>query len=457
MNTKSLKHQQAQDLYLHTDKTQDEIADILDVNRKTVYLWVKNGNWQEIKKAASQTPGMMRVKFYKFMDSIINKVEQREDECPTPQEVNMLHKLMKMNNMISGNHVGSYIQAFDELIRFICSKDLSLGQQVVKIADNYVRGSFGDFDFHYKKEVASHLDNVTQNLAKLDEEIIPELPADKITPAAPSDVQSQSTQTALPDLKSESHRLGFAIPVPHQDNTAAAPSDAQSHSTRPGMCNPTHKQNDSEAQKRQNAAFEIPAEKTPKPNTGNTFHETDKPRMPQNKSNEANGAFHATPTQLASLPPATASFALQMSADPFTVEFNGFWTEEYSCCIPPISGIYSVYQAYHDKKHNVTNPLKLLAIGESDNIRTAVAGLLPTSGWHDAITKDTILCFSYADVGPDDRLRIAGALINHHKPHFNTTYKYEYPFGKTEVHTQGHTPFLAKSFTVTRQEIKKAA
>ena len=131
--------------------------------------------------------------------------------------------------------------------------------------------------------------------------------------------------------------------------------------------------------------------------------------------------------------------------------------KKYSCCIPPISGIYSVYQAYHDKKHNVTNPLKLLAIGESDNIRTAVAGLLPTSGWHDAITKDTILCFSYADVGPDDRLRIAGALINHHKPHFNTTYKYEYPFGKTEVHTQGHTPFLAKSFTVTRQEIKKAA
>jgi len=143
-----------------------------------------------------------------------------------------------------------------------------------------------------------------------------------------------------------------------------------------------------------------------------------------------------------------------MPASTFTADFYGFWTEEYSLCLPSVSGIYGVYEAYYDKKNNITNPLKLLAIGEADNIRDTVAALLPVSGWQEALKKDTILCFNYAEAEPEDRLRVAGALINHHKPMFNTAYKNEYPFGPTSVRTRGQAPFLSKSITVNRQELK---
>ena len=86
------KQQLAKDLFLQADKTQTEIAEILDVNRKTVYLWSKKGKWEEKRIALSQTPSSIQQDYYNHMSAINAKIREREDNCPTMEEIFGLKK-----------------------------------------------------------------------------------------------------------------------------------------------------------------------------------------------------------------------------------------------------------------------------------------------------------------------------------------------------------------------------
>jgi DNA-binding XRE family transcriptional regulator len=265
MQEKNQTHQQAQDLYLHTGKTQQEIADILNVNRKTIYLWIKNGKWQEMKKAADQTPGMMRMKFYNFMTAITSKVESREDQCPTPQEVNMLHKLMKMDKMIAGNHAGAYIQAFEELTRYISGKDNELCKKMLPHIDNYIIGTFGDDDFHLNREISENISKVEQNLANREKE------AENAMQPGTEAASPAENPTATPP----------ANPAEGQETGAIA------------------------AQKGQDEATVIPAANTPETNTGSTQQEKTNTEAPQNTPQEKTTGKETIPaaSQAGPIPP----------------------------------------------------------------------------------------------------------------------------------------------------------
>jgi hypothetical protein len=141
MQPKSEQQQSAKDLYLQTDKSMSEIADILDIDRKTLYLWMKNGRWKEMKIAARTAPSFIEqdiVSHYmEISDSIRNRpVGQR---CPTPQEVGMMYKLLRMGNMINRRHPGCYMEAYMELITFINKKNRPLAKEIIPLADQYVK------------------------------------------------------------------------------------------------------------------------------------------------------------------------------------------------------------------------------------------------------------------------------------------------------------------------------
>ncbi len=179
MQTKSEKQQQAQELYLNTDKSSAEIADILDLNRKTVYLWIKNGLWDEMKKTAQQAPGIILRDIYSHIATINQKVRDRDDRCPTPQEVVSLSKLVNITKVIDAAHVGSHLQSFTELLRFIKirEKDHDFTVKVTQYADEYVKGSLFDKDrVHIEKDWAT-VNHVNENLDIHDSEPpIPEIP-----------------------------------------------------------------------------------------------------------------------------------------------------------------------------------------------------------------------------------------------------------------------------------------
>ncbi len=162
------KQQQAHDLYFNTDKTQQEIADILDVNRRTIYLWVKQGRWAEMKAAARQMPSIIQQNLYNYINAVSDKINKRDedDRCPTMEEVEKMRKLLNMANSIGKKHTGAYIEAFQELQLFIFNRDAALATQLREHIADYARGTVGDKDFIARKRRKDNVLDVTTNLAK---------------------------------------------------------------------------------------------------------------------------------------------------------------------------------------------------------------------------------------------------------------------------------------------------
>jgi hypothetical protein len=71
---KNDKHQQAKNLYFQTDLTKTEIAAQLGINRRTVMLWTKQGNWDELKKSAEHLPSLVAEKCYYLLDQFATRL-----------------------------------------------------------------------------------------------------------------------------------------------------------------------------------------------------------------------------------------------------------------------------------------------------------------------------------------------------------------------------------------------
>ncbi len=206
---KNEKQSQARDLFMHAGKTQTEIADILDVNRKTIYLWIKNGKWEEMRHAAAQAPGIIIQDIYNHIGAVNRKISSHDDGCPEPKEVEMLRKLLKMTSDINKNHVGSYIEAFTEISTYMLHRDIPTGRKFVGHADDFIRGKFGDGSWEFKitDRTRQNVADVEHNLKKqeeqnleLEKDLFTETNAHSAAPAADDHLQTDTCK--LPTEKS---------------------------------------------------------------------------------------------------------------------------------------------------------------------------------------------------------------------------------------------------------------
>jgi DNA-binding XRE family transcriptional regulator len=181
MRPKSREQQLAKDLYLQTQKTQQEIAEILNLNRKTIYLWIRHGKWEEMKIAARQAPCVVMQDIYNHIDQINIRISGREDHCPTPVEVDMLRKLVNMTRVIEKKHTGAYIEAFQELTMFIAKRNNDLAKQVTRFANDYVMGTIANKEFHSDETYR----DIVSNIPPEDAEPLPD-PEPATPPPAPS-------------------------------------------------------------------------------------------------------------------------------------------------------------------------------------------------------------------------------------------------------------------------------
>ena len=233
MAPKPTQQQLAKDLYLQTEKTQQEIADILNVNRRTIYLWVKNGKWAEMKNAAAQTPFTMQSEIHNHFSAINRRIKAREgDNCPTMQEVEMLRKLLNMSATIDKLHTGAYIEAFTELTTYIYHKDVDLARKVTIHADNYVKGHLGDDNDEYKRHIAENIARVEKNLENEPEQEDPTFTPDSITePPLTDQDQTESPQSIEPTPPQPATQ----IITPNENNTLSSiPVSTSLNKTRVG-------------------------------------------------------------------------------------------------------------------------------------------------------------------------------------------------------------------------------
>jgi DNA-binding XRE family transcriptional regulator len=221
MRPKTREQQLAKDLYLQTQKTQQEIAEILNLNRKTIYLWIRHGKWEEMKIAARQAPCVVLQDIYNHVDQINIRISSREDHCPTPVEVDMLRKLLNMTKVIEKKHTGAYIEAFQELTMFIAKRNNDLAKQVTRFANDYVMGTIANKEFHSDETYR----DIVSNIPPEDAEPLPD-PEPATPPPAPSAPGAPSANPIPPSPGKTGQQQGHNGAIQANDrDTAIPPSD----------------------------------------------------------------------------------------------------------------------------------------------------------------------------------------------------------------------------------------
>jgi len=135
---KSQEFTQARELYLQGGLTQKQIAEILNLNRKTVGLWMQQGQWRQLRIAAQQSPAMLLQDFYNQL-AVLNEAIHQRGGIPTVEESIVQRRLIMNIQSFKQQPVSNYMQICTELIDEIRKQDTELSKQVALHADALVR------------------------------------------------------------------------------------------------------------------------------------------------------------------------------------------------------------------------------------------------------------------------------------------------------------------------------
>lgn len=139
-----------------------------------------------------------------------------------------------------------------------------------------------------------------------------------------------------------------------------------------------------------------------------------------------------------------------MAAQSYSLTFQGYWRERNKWGVPNESGIYCVYRCKYDPVTTNVTLGEVIYIGESDKVRDRIAKHERQEEWGALLHAGEELCYSFAPIRTDSRVRAEAAMIFNHKPRVNDEYKYAFPFDQTTITTDGTNELLTRQFTVTR-------
>jgi hypothetical protein len=139
---KTTQKQQAKDLFFGTIKSRKEIAHQLNIDEKTLYLWIKKEAWDENKKAAHAAPAIIVDNLCYMLVELQTYISERPVglRFPTPQEVDTMRKLINsITKMREYTSVGANMEMMVDFTNYI-SADQQFCTQLQAYAETYFKG-----------------------------------------------------------------------------------------------------------------------------------------------------------------------------------------------------------------------------------------------------------------------------------------------------------------------------
>jgi transposase len=138
----SLKDQQilAHDMFMRSDKSLKEIAQIVKVSYDTVCEWHKKGKWKELKAANSVTRSQVINNTLLQLKELQDEIKLREKKYPTPKESDTMIKLSNLiRDLDKGLSLPDYISFTEEFLKFLNGANSDLAKKVADHAMEFVQ------------------------------------------------------------------------------------------------------------------------------------------------------------------------------------------------------------------------------------------------------------------------------------------------------------------------------
>jgi DNA-binding XRE family transcriptional regulator len=138
---KTNEQEQARQLYIQTNLSKTEIGEKLGVNRKTIYQWSVDGDWEVLRASARSMPSILAQKVYHLIGHFTDHLLQRDVayQTITKDEVNTLNKLVNMvAKLKAGSTASENMETFTLLLEGLKVKDPFLAEEMAPHFNDFV-------------------------------------------------------------------------------------------------------------------------------------------------------------------------------------------------------------------------------------------------------------------------------------------------------------------------------
>ena len=135
----------------------------------------------------------------------------------------------------------------------------------------------------------------------------------------------------------------------------------------------------------------------------------------------------------------------------YTIHIEGYWRDKNKAGIPSYSGIYFVFIATYNDPNDTISLIKLLYVGENENVRRAVTENPDFAYWRSFLIAGEELCFAAAEMASAGRTAVRAAIVFNLRPPANTEFK-DVPWQTGfQVFITGRTKFLKEHLIVNKK------
>lgn len=130
----------ARALYLNTQHTAKEIADMVKVSEKTLGKWKEDENWDKLKAAKSATRDDIIAMNYILLRDVTehNQMLQKNRELSS-KDIDMQHKISStIKNLEGEESLSDYIQAFTPFLEWMKEEDNKLAIKFAELSQKFL-------------------------------------------------------------------------------------------------------------------------------------------------------------------------------------------------------------------------------------------------------------------------------------------------------------------------------
>ncbi len=140
---KNEQQEQAQELFFNTNMSKTEIAATVGVNRRTVLLWSKQNNWDNLRRSARHVPSIITEKCYYLLNSFADSFLI---DGPVGSHFNLKHaqtihllasSIKKLKNRSTTNES---MEMFGFFVDQLKKKDPGLADKIIPEVEEYISG-----------------------------------------------------------------------------------------------------------------------------------------------------------------------------------------------------------------------------------------------------------------------------------------------------------------------------
>ena len=170
------QQQQAENLYFQTDLNKTQIAETLGISRRTLHNWVRENNWEYLKRSGNAMPSLIAANCYQAMAQLSEHIlsPERAGKPITREEVDSLYKLtLTINKLKARSILTESMETFTGFLESMRNKSPELADSIGPLISRYVSSGAAANIYQLKRDAsrtapASHEDNIRE--AQLDKE-----------------------------------------------------------------------------------------------------------------------------------------------------------------------------------------------------------------------------------------------------------------------------------------------